>query len=47
MGVLAAHQAGMKAIMVPNLVAPDEVTLKIASYIMDSLYDVKTFLEKK
>lgn len=47
MGVLAAHRAGMKTVMIPDLVAPDEETLKIADYVMDSLYDVKAFLETK
>lgn len=46
MGVLAAHRAGMKAIMVPDLVAPDEETKTIASYIADSLHEVKALLEK-
>lgn len=45
MGVLAAHRAGMKAIMVPDLVTPDEDTLNIVFKVMDSLHDVKHFLE--
>lgn len=45
MGVWAAHRAGMRAIMIPDLVAPDEETLKIVSYVMASLNDVKDFLE--
>lgn len=44
MGILAAHRAGMKSIMIPDLVSPDAKTLKITCKVLPSLEDVKKYV---
>ena len=39
-GILSAHQAGMKVIMVPDLVQPTEEIRKLTYRVCDSLADV-------
>lgn len=46
-GIHAAVNAGMKAIMVPDVVAADEVMKQIAVHIFSSLIEVKEFFEKE
>lgn len=45
-GIRAGHSAGMRAIMVPDSIQPDEETKKLAYKIVDSLKDVITILEE-
>lgn len=46
-GIRAAHSAGMKAIMVPDVIAPDEEMKKLAFRIFGDLLEVKAFLMKE
>ncbi len=39
-GIIAAHAAGMKAVMIPDTLAPCEITKKLAHKILPSLNDV-------
>lgn len=45
-GVRSAYSAGMTTIMVPDLIKPDRETAARCSYILDSLLDVVTLLER-
>lgn len=45
-GIRAAASAGMKAIMVPDIVPPDEEMKKLAYRICSSLAEVQDFLQK-
>lgn len=40
LGILSAHGAGMTAVMVPDLVAPEEVPGQVFDYCVSSLFDV-------
>lgn len=44
-GIRAAKKAGATAIMVPDLIMPDEEMRNLSDYIMTSLSEVKTWLE--
>ena len=44
-GIRAAHRAGMKPIMVPDLIAPDEEMENLSYCIKKSLLEVKEFLK--
>lgn len=46
-GIRSAYSAGMKTIMVPDLIAPDEEMHKKASVICDSLDEARKWLEKR
>lgn len=43
-GIRAAHSAGMKAIMVPDMIAPDEEMKSLAQVICEDLLAVKDYL---
>ena len=43
-GAVAAHRAGIKCILVPDIVAPTEEIKSIVYCILDSLYDVANLL---
>jgi beta-phosphoglucomutase-like phosphatase (HAD superfamily) len=45
-GVRAAHAAGAKVIMVPDIVMPDEEMRALADYIFPSLREVQEFFAK-
>lgn len=45
-GIRAAHRAGMKPIMVPDLIAPDEEMENLSYCIKKSLLEVKELLKK-
>lgn len=45
LGILAAHNAGMMPLMVPDLIEPSEDTQKLLYQRMNSLVEVKLFLE--
>ncbi len=45
LGILAAHNAGMMPLMVPDLIEPNEDTQKLLYQRMKSLVEVKMFLE--
>ncbi|MBF0715581.1 HAD family hydrolase [Gemelliphila palaticanis] len=45
-GMEAAHRAGMKSIMIPDSVQPDEKTKKTATAVLKNLGDVITFLKE-
>ena len=44
-GVRAAHAAGMRVVMVPDLLAPTDEISRIAHRIVDSLHDVLAMIE--
>ncbi|SFR86740.1 HAD family hydrolase [Anaeromicropila populeti] len=44
-GIKSAHSAGMKVIMVPDLIQPSHEILQLLSQKFDSLLDVKDFLQ--
>jgi beta-phosphoglucomutase-like phosphatase (HAD superfamily) len=44
-GVEAAHRAGMRVIMVPDLIAPDPRTADLTERICQDLIEVRTFLQ--
>ena len=46
-GIRAAHSAGMKPIMVPDMIAPDEEMERLSFLICKDLLQVKDFLAKK
>jgi HAD superfamily hydrolase (TIGR01509 family) len=46
-GVRAAHAAGTKVIMVPDIVQPDGEIRELTDYIFPSLQEVKDFFHKK
>ena len=46
LGIQAAHKAGMKSILVPDLITPSLATKKIASHILPSLNEVHSLLAK-
>lgn len=46
-GVRAAKAAGMFPIMVPDLISPDDEMREKAGVILESLYDVKDYLESR
>lgn len=43
-GLMAAHKAGMHAIMIPDLIAPDDRVEGVADAILNSLSDVSNYL---
>ena len=45
-GVLAAHNAGIRSIMVPDIVLPTDSSQEYSFMIVDSLSDVKKYLEE-
>lgn len=45
-GIRAAHAAGMHAIMVPDLVGPDEEITRLSEAVLPSLMQVKEYLKK-
>lgn len=45
-GVLAAHRAGIRVVVVPDLVRPDDDTKRLAYAICHSLHDVRKLLEE-
>lgn len=45
-GIRAAHTAGMKAIMVPDLMAPNEEMKELSECILPSLIEVQRYMEK-
>lgn len=45
-GILAAHRAGMKPIMIPDLIQPDEETKKLLFAQLSSLFDVIGLLDR-
>lgn len=46
-GIRAAYSAGMRPLMVPDLLQPDEEILSKAEIVLESLYDVKAYLQKQ
>lgn len=46
-GIRSAHAAGMKPLMVPDLIAPDEEIRQLYYQKFDSLLEVKDFLDAK
>lgn len=44
-GIRSAHSAGMKPIMVPDMIAPDEEMKKLSFLICNDLTEVQSFLE--
>lgn len=46
-GIRSAHRAGMKPIMVPDLIAPDEEMEQLSFRIFRDLIEVKEFLSKQ
>ncbi|MBP3543146.1 MAG: HAD family phosphatase [Lachnospiraceae bacterium] len=46
-GIRAAHAAGMKAIMVPDLAEPTEEMERLAEVILPSLVEVKKYLDER
>lgn len=46
-GIRSAHAAGMKPLMVPDLVAPDEEIRRLCFCRFENLLEVKAFLEKQ
>ena len=46
MGVLAAHKAGIKSIMIPDLVMPDELSRKLYFKEFSSLIEFKEYLSQ-
>lgn len=46
-GIRAAHAAGMEAVMVPDLVAPDEEMEKLSDVIVPTLHEVMEYLDRK
>lgn len=44
-GIRGAHAAGMHAIMVPDIIQPDEEIRGLAEVVLPSLIDVKNYLE--
>jgi HAD superfamily hydrolase (TIGR01509 family) len=45
-GILAAHRAGMKPVMIPDLLLPDEETKKLLFAQLSSLVDVIDLLDR-
>lgn len=45
-GIRSAHTAGMRTVMVPDLVEPDEKTLKMVWHRYDTLFDFLEFLKR-
>ena len=45
-GIRAAHRAGMKPIMVPDMIKPDEEMKELSYQIFENLIEVKDFLAK-
>ena len=46
-GIRGAHAAGMRPIMVPDIVQPDDEITGLAEVVLPSLLDVKCYLEAK
>ena len=46
-GILSASAAGMKALLVPDMVAPDDVMTRLSSGIFPDLFAVRRFLEEQ
>lgn len=46
-GIRSAHAAGMKAIMIPDLLQPTPEILELTEQKLDSLFDLKDFLESQ
>lgn len=46
-GIRSAHAAGMKAIMIPDLLQPTPEILELTEQKLDSLLDLKNFLENQ
>ncbi|MDO4285668.1 MAG: HAD family phosphatase [Eubacteriales bacterium] len=46
-GIRAAHAAGMKPVMVPDLLAPDEEMRSLAVQICGDLFEVRSYLERQ
>ena len=46
-GIRSAHAAGMKAIMIPDLLQPTPEILELTEQKLDSLLDLKDFLESQ
>ena len=46
-GIRAAHAAGMHAIMVPDILQPDEEINGLAEVVLPSLFEVKEYLEQR
>lgn len=46
-GIIAAQKAGMKSIMVPDIMSPDKDIMSITEIIVKNLYDVILFLKNK
>jgi HAD superfamily hydrolase (TIGR01509 family) len=44
-GMQAAHRAGMRAIMIPDLIPPTDETLQTAFRVVETLFDVKELLQ--
>ncbi len=45
-GIRSAHAAGMHPLMVPDMIAPDEEMETLSEQILDSLFDVLTYLKQ-
>ena len=45
-GIRAAHAAGMRPLMVPDILQPDEEIRSLAEAVLPSLFDVKRYLEE-
>ena len=45
-GIRAAHRAGMKPVMVPDMIKPDEEMKELSYQIFENLIEVKDFLAK-
>ncbi|MDY2794709.1 MAG: HAD family phosphatase [Peptostreptococcus porci] len=46
-GVIGANRAGMKSIMIPDLIEPNEIVLSMVEFVGQNLADVILFLKKK
>ena len=46
-GIKAAVRAGMKAVMVPDLIQPTDIERETAFYIVDSLYDIPAMIDRE
>lgn len=44
-GIKSAHAAGMKAVMVPDLIQPDEEIRKLSFRIFEDLSEVQRYME--
>ena len=46
-GVRAAHAAGMRTVMVPDMVAPDEEMVRLSCAVLRDLTEVQAFLKQR